>query len=201
MDLTEILFTSLGPILYNLIFLLLWILWMRYHKEEKGGRVHSLFKSYLENDRAFYLISVVVICVFLYLLFDYAALHTDVDDAITSGVEAFLKGDNPYQEDVVVHHLPSGPTMGRYHYFPPDLLTYTLFYILGGQLFIGLFDTYWFVPLHLILLLPGYWLTSQTVDCPHQKRLLFYILLLTPFLFTKSMLMWIFFLLGYYFYE
>jgi hypothetical protein len=91
--------------------------------------------------------------------------------------------------------------MGRYHYFPPDLLTYSLFYILGGQLFMGLLDTYWFVPLHFVFLLPGYWLISQTIDWPHQKRLLFYILLLTPFLFTNSMLMWIFFLLGYYFYE
>ena len=201
MDLSELIFTSMGPLLYNLIFLVLWILWIDFHYKGEKSTTRKAFNNYLKNDRLFYLATGLVIIIFLYLLFSYAIHNTDVDDAITSGVEAFLNGHNPYQKDVVVHHLPSGVIYGRYHYFPPDLLTYSAFYLVGGQLFLGLLDTYWFVPLHLLFLIPGYWLISQTIDWPHQKRLLFYSLLLIPFLFTNSMLMWIFFLLGYYFYE
>ncbi|MHA2053456.1 MAG: hypothetical protein ACW99F_07615 [Candidatus Hodarchaeales archaeon] len=201
MDFSELLFTSLGPLLYNFIFIVLWILWISYHYEEKEGRIHSYFRSYLNNNRIFYLITGVFISVFLFFLFSYINSHTDVDDAITSGVEAFLNGQNPYQEDVVLHELPSGPVLGRYHYFPPDLLTYSFFYVLTNGFFVSIFGTYWFFPLHIAFLLPGYWIVHKIILWPHQKLLPFFLLLVTPFLFTNSMLMWIFFLLGYYLYE
>ncbi|MHA2111663.1 MAG: hypothetical protein ACXAC6_03885 [Candidatus Hodarchaeales archaeon] len=201
MDLSELVFTSLGPILYNLIFLALWLLWIEYHYKKDESRVRQLFKTYLAKDSTFYLATGLAIALFLFLLFSYAIFNTDVDDAITSGVEAFLKGHNPYQENVVEHHLPSGTTWGLYHYFPSDLISYSIFYILGGELFLPLLDTYWFVPYHLLLMIPGYWLTFKIVQWPHRRLLPFYLLLLTPFLFTNSMLMWFFFMIGYYCYE
>ncbi|MFX1505808.1 MAG: hypothetical protein ACFFDC_06790, partial [Promethearchaeota archaeon] len=128
--------------------------------------------------------------------------NTDVDDAITSGVRAFvLEGINPYQNNVVEHHIDSEKIFGRYHYFPPDLLTYSLFYLFFGAILHPLLQTYWFVPLNFILLIPGYWLITQIVDWPHHQLFPFTVLLITPFLFTNSMLMWFFFLIGYYFYE
>jgi len=102
---------------------------------------------------------------------------------------------------VVEHHVNSEITLGRYHYFPPDLLTYSLFYYLFGNILFPPLQTYWFVPLHLILIIPGYWIITQLVEWPHHMLLPFTILLITPFLFTNSMLMWFFFLIGYYFYE
>ncbi|PWI48951.1 hypothetical protein CEE45_04265 [Candidatus Heimdallarchaeota archaeon B3_Heim] len=200
MAFSELLFTNLGPLIYNLIFLSLWILWIQYHGEEENGRIRSIFRSYIMNEKLYFLITGLIIIIILYLLFSYANTHTDVDDAITSGVEAFLAGHNPYQEDVVIHHLPSGITYGRYHYFPPDLLTYSGFYIISGGIFAFL-GTYWFVPLHLLMLIPGYWFLTRIVDWPHHKLIPFYILLVTPFLFTNSMLMWFFFIIGYYYYE
>jgi hypothetical protein len=201
MDLSELVFTSFGPILYNLIFLVLWFLWIDYHYKDDKSKVRGLLKTYLEKDSYFYIATGLIIIVFLFLLFSYAIFNTDVDDAITSGVEAYLKGHNPYQENVVIHHLPTGITLGLYHYFPSDLISYSLFYIFGGELFVPLLGTYWFVPYHLLLMLPGYWLTYKTVDWPHRRLLPFYLLLLTPFLFTNSMLMWFFFMIGYYCYE
>ena len=203
MDLSELIFTSFGPILYNLIFLALWLLWIDYHYKKDESKVRSILKTYLEKDSHFYLATGLVIALFLFLLFSYAIFNTDVDDAITSGVEAFLKGHNPYQENVVIHHLPEpmGITLGLYHYFPSDLLSYSLFYILGGGLFVPILGTYWFMPYHLLLMLPGYWLTYNIVGWPHRRLLPFYLLLLTPFLFTNSMLMWFFFMIGYYCYE
>ena len=205
MDISEIIFVSLAPILYNFIFILLWVLWFVYHKEEEDQRIHRLFKKYLGDDRVFYIITGFFILGFLYLLFSYAIYNTDVDDAITTAVQAFLDGYNPYAEDVVEHHnLINGiPTtvLGRYHYFPPDLLIYSFFYLLTGNILFPILGTYWFVPLHLLLLIPGYLIVVKIVDWPHKRCLPFYILLTTPFLFTNSMLMLFFFLLGYYFYE
>jgi len=205
MDISEIIFVSLAPILYNFIFILLWVLWFVYHKEEEDQRIHRLFKKYLIDDRVFYIITGFCILGFLYLLFSYAISNTDVDDAITTAVRAFLDGRNPYTENVVEHHnlINGTPTtvLGRYHYFPPDLLTYSLFYLLTGNILFPILGTYWFVPLHLLLLILGYWMVVKIVEWPHNRRLPFYILLTTPFLFTNSMLMLFFFLLGYYFYE
>ena len=201
MDIAELVFTSLGPLLYNLVFISLWISWFAFHSEEENHRLKSFFKRYLADNRLFYPITAILIVIFLYFLFSYAIANTDVDDAITSAVQAFLDGRNPYQEDVVEHHTPSGIVYGRYHYFPPDLLTYSLFYLFFGSFFYPLLNTYWFVPLHFLLLVPGYWIVTRIVDWPHLRMIPFFLLLVTPFLFTNSMLMWFFFLIGYYLFE
>jgi len=201
MDISELIFTNLGPFLYNFIFILLWILWFIYHRERDNQKLHYLFKNYLIKNRIFYPITGFLIVIFLYLLFSYAIHTTDVDDAITSAVQAFLKGHNPYQENVVEHHTPNGVVYSLYHYFPPDLITYSLFYLSGGFLLFPHLGTYWFVPFHFLLLIPGYWILTQIVDWPHRRSLPFFFLLITPFLFTNSILMWFFFLIGYYFYE
>ncbi|MFX0049651.1 MAG: hypothetical protein ACFE8U_00025 [Candidatus Hermodarchaeota archaeon] len=201
MDISELIFTNLGPFLYNFIFILLWILWFIYHRERDNQKLHYFYKNYLMNNRIFYPVTGLLIVAFLYLLFSYAIKSTDVDDAITSAVQAFLKGSNPYQESVVEHHTPNGIVYSVYHYFPPDLITYSFFYLCGGFLFFPLLNTYWFIPFHFLLLIPGYWILTQIVDWPHQVSLPFFFLLITPFLFTNSMLMWFFFIIGYFFYE
>ncbi|MFW9902880.1 MAG: hypothetical protein ACFFFH_00990 [Candidatus Thorarchaeota archaeon] len=201
MDISELVFVYLGPFLYNLIFVSLWILWFMYHREEEDQGLKYYFRKYLSNEHWFYFITASLIVIFLYFLFSYAIWHTDIDDAITSGVQAVLQGINPYKSDVVEHHINSEIILGRYHYFPPDLLTYSLFYLLFGAILYPLLQTYWFVPLHFILIIPGYWFITQIVDWPHHQLFPFTILLITPFLFTNSMLMWFFFLIGYYFYE
>ena len=201
MEISEIIFTSLGPILYNSIFITLWIAWMAYHSDYKKGCVKGLFNIYLTQNIVFYLITSITIILFLFLLFTYAIWNTDVDDAITSGVQAFLQGKNPYVDNVVIHHTPTGPILGRYHYFPPDLLTYSLFYIFAGFYFYPFLDTYWFIPLHLGLVVIGYWFVTKIVKWPHSRLAPFYLLLLIPFFFTNSILMWFFFLMGYYLYE
>jgi len=201
MDISEIIFTSLGPILYNSIFIALWIAWLVYHSDDQESRLKRLFNIYLTQNIIFYFITLITIILFLFLLFSYAIWNTDVDDAITSGVQAFLVGKNPYIDNVVIHHTTSGTILGRYHYFPPDLLTYSLFYMLAGSFFYPFFDTYWFIPLHLGLVIIGYWFVTKIVKWPHTRLVPFYLLLLIPFLFTNSILMWFFFLIGYYFYE
>ncbi|MHA1968347.1 MAG: hypothetical protein ACW964_11145 [Candidatus Hodarchaeales archaeon] len=205
MDISEIIFTYLAPLLYNVLFISLWILWFYFHQEKQDGRLKGYFRSYLERSNLFYPITGGIIVIFLFLLLDYAAINTDVDDAITSAVQAFLNGSNPYKEDVVVHHVSVDGNLevvlGRYHYFPPDLLIYSGFYILMGEIFFPILETYWFVPLHFVLLIPGYWLVTRIVYWPHRRLAPFYIMLVTPFLFTNSILMWFFFVLGYYLFE
>lgn len=201
MDISELVFVYLGPFLYNLIFVSLWILWFMYHREEENQGLKQLFRKYFHDNIWFYLITGSLIAIFLYFLFSYAIWHTDVDNAITSAVQAFLQGINPYQNNVVEHYIDSKMVLGRYHYFPPDLLTYSLFYYFFGNILFPLLHTYWFVPLHLILIIPGYWIITQLVDWPHRQLFPFTVLLIIPFLFTNSMLMWFFFLIGYYLYE
>ncbi len=201
MEFSELIFTSLGPFLYNFVFILLWILWIYYHNEKEDQKLHTLFRKYLTDNKLLYPVTGLILIVFIYLLFSYAIINTDVDDAITSAVQAFLKGRNPYQEEVVIHITPEGPIYSFYHYFPSDLITYSLVYVISGPIFLQTLDTYWFVPFHLVLLLPGFWIVRRLVNWPLQRLLPFFLLLVTPFLFTNSMLMWFFFLLGYYFYE
>ncbi len=216
MDISELVFTSFGPILYNLIFLVLWVGWIEYHYKSERSIVRKYLKRYFQNQFLLYLLTGIIIIIIFFLLFTYANANTDVDDAITSGVEAYLAGHNPYQQDVVIHHLPSGIKYGRYHYFPPDLLIYSGFYLLlDGMLtfmdaiwFVPISDgifaflgTYWFVPLHIFFLIPGYWILIKIIDWPHIKLIPFYFLMVSPFLFTNSMLMWFYFIIGYYFYE
>jgi hypothetical protein len=201
MDISELVFTTLGPILYNIIFISLWILWFIYHNDEEDQRLKKGFNKYLKEDKWFYSLTIILIVIFLYFLLSYAIWHTDVDDAITSAVQAFLNGDNPYQEKIVKHITPEGPVLGFYHYFPPDLITYSLVYVIISPIFLPILDTYWFVPFHLVLLVPGFWIVRRLVNWPIHRIVPFFVLLVTPFLFTNSMLMWFFFLLGYYFYE
>jgi hypothetical protein len=205
MDIPEIIFTYLAPILYNVLFLSLWILWFIFHHEKQDRRLNSWFQAYLKKNIIFYPVTAIMIVVFLYLLFGYAIANTDVDDAITTAVQEFLNGHNPYTEDVVEHHISINGTpttvLGRYHYFPPDLLTYSLFYMFIGNIFYPILETYWFVPLHFILLIPSYWIVVKIVEWPHHRRLPLFLLLVTPYLFTNSILMLFFFLLGYYLFE
>ncbi|MFX1505887.1 MAG: hypothetical protein ACFFDC_07210 [Promethearchaeota archaeon] len=56
MDISELVFVYLGPFLYNLIFVSLWILWFMYHREEEGQGLKHYFRKYLSNDTWFYLI-------------------------------------------------------------------------------------------------------------------------------------------------
>ncbi|MFX1517082.1 MAG: hypothetical protein ACFFC6_12340 [Promethearchaeota archaeon] len=201
MDFFEFIFIYLGPFLYNLIFVSLWILWFMYHREEENQGLKYYFRKYLRDKVWFYGITGSIIVVFLIFLFSYVIWNTDVDDAITSAVQAVVQGINPYQEDVVEHHINSEIILSRYHYFPPDLITYSLFYYIFGSIFYPGLQTYWFVPLHIILIIPGYWVITQLIEWPHHQLFPFTVLLITPFLFTNSMLMWFFFLIGYYFYE
>ncbi|MFW9854119.1 MAG: hypothetical protein ACFFFG_03635 [Candidatus Thorarchaeota archaeon] len=201
MNIIELPFTLFGPLFYNGIFLGLWLLWFMYNSKEDGSPLRTKFTTCLKNPLWFYLITSGFIILFLFLLLSYAIQNTDVDDAITSGVQAFLAGSNPYKEEVVEHHLPSGIIYGFYHYFPPDLLSYSIFYLLGGSLLVSILATYWFVPFHFILLIPSYWFVSRIVAWPNGRRLPFFGLLVSPFLFTNSILMLFFFLIGYYLYE
>ena len=201
MDFFEFIFIYLGPFLYNLVFVSLWILWFMYHREEENQGLKRYFSKYLRDKVWFYGITGSIIVIFFIFLFSYVIWNTDVDDAITSGVQAVIQGINPYQEDVVEHHINSEIILSRYHYFPPDLITYSLFYYIFGSIFYPGLQTYWFVPLHIILLIPGYWVITQLIEWPHHQLFPLTVLLIVPFLFTNSMLMWFFFLIGYYFYE
>lgn len=201
MDFFEFIFIYLGPFLYNLVFVSLWILWFMYHREEENQGLKRYFSKYLRDKVWFYGITGSIIVIFFIFLFSYVIWNTDVDDAITSAVQAVIQGINPYQEDVVEHHINSEIILSRYHYFPPDLITYSLFYYIFGSIFYPGLQTYWFVPLHIILLIPGYWVITQLIEWPHHQLFPLTVLLIVPFLFTNSMLMWFFFLIGYYFYE
>ncbi|MFX1282181.1 MAG: hypothetical protein ACFFB5_00940 [Promethearchaeota archaeon] len=68
MDIPELVFVYLGPILYNLVFISLWILWFIYHRDEENRGVKRFFRRYLQNDKWFYPITGLLIVAFLYIL-------------------------------------------------------------------------------------------------------------------------------------
>jgi hypothetical protein len=72
MNITEMIFENLAPILYNLLFITLWILWFVYHRDEENQRWKIAFRKYLTDNKVFYPIKGILIVIFIYLLLSYA---------------------------------------------------------------------------------------------------------------------------------
>lgn len=199
MDLSELIFTNFAPILYNGIFIILWALWME--SERKEG-VSKKINDFVTKNKLFYPFSLAIIVIALFLLFSYAIWNTDVDDAITSGVKAYLNGSNPYSENVVKHLSAEGEEIwGTYHYFPPDLIIYSFFYLIIGHFFEPILATYWFVPLNIVLITLMYFVSRKLIDWEENRKILFFLCIITPFIFNNSILMAFFFVMGYYMYN
>ncbi|PWI48949.1 hypothetical protein CEE45_04255 [Candidatus Heimdallarchaeota archaeon B3_Heim] len=75
MNISELVFTSLGPFLYNLLFLVLWI---DYHYKGAQIQTRKYFEKYLREELLFYLMTGLLILLFLFLLFGYAFANTKI---------------------------------------------------------------------------------------------------------------------------
>lgn len=142
-------------------------------------------------------------------------LTTDVEDAIISACKAFVNdGSNPYQDLVVVHHLNDQDVLGLYHYFPTDLLVYSLFYVTFGKMLdplafeVGVpdqmmfeltFEGTWFLIANSIFLGLSYIITRKVLpEIPDKRLLPIFGFVVSFFLFTNSALMVLYFVLGLY---
>lgn len=123
----------------------------------------------------------------LFIVFNLLSLrYTDVDDALTAGAQALLKGANPYNENVSYHEVNKIVIWGYYNYFPINLLAYSFFYLIFG------FTKYWYVIGNLLLLPIILKLTPKKYRIP-------LIALCSAFIFNNSFLMLAFFVVGRYF--
>ena len=88
---------------------------------------------------------------------------SDVIQAMTSGINAFWAGENPFVANVVPHMvaLPSGPGViyGTYNYGPLDLIIYGIGYLIFKGL---LGELWWIVGFNYILVFIIYAIFRQT---------------------------------------
>ncbi len=193
---------------YNILFFVLFVIWWRFlwrtskdisETAEKLKEIITSKRVLITSVLIFLIVLTVVAQIFVF------APNTDVDDAITTGVKAFLQGINPYASDVVTHYVNEQKILGPYQYFPFDLLIYSFFYILGGTILESYLSTFWFLPFHVLLLIPYVYLFQKILDkqlatfnISRTTSISLAILTATPFLWSNAFLMSFSFLLGYY---
>ena len=99
------------------------------------------------------------------------------------------------------HLLPSGEVLGLYHYFPSDLLVYSLVYFIYRpfqELFPFLLNS-WFFIANVIFLVIGYFFARKILGPVEDKRLIpVYIFVTSFFLFSNSSLAALYFIIGFY---
>ncbi|MHA2363233.1 MAG: hypothetical protein ACXAC7_04700 [Candidatus Hodarchaeales archaeon] len=186
------------PIIYNLGILTLFIFWLTRNNDRNP------LEGWIKRGNLKLLWILFIVVLILSLVSNLTFLGSDVDDAVVSGTMAFSSGSNPYQEDVVVHFDRNGTKiLGLYHYFPSDLLVYTVIYFLFG--FLEIFDprlfNSWFFIGNVIFLSLGYLLTRKIVDVPDNRLFPLYGLITSFFLFTNSSLALLYFLIGFYLFK
>ncbi|MHA2330841.1 MAG: hypothetical protein ACXAEU_02335 [Candidatus Hodarchaeales archaeon] len=179
------------PIIYNIGFLSLFLVWIARERLQIGTRLKKIPVSYLWLfSFSFFL---------LMTLANFTFLITDVDDAITGAVKAFLTGANPYVDKVVPHQKPDGEwIVSVYHYFPPDLLVHSVLFILLFPAYFLLemlgFETAWLFFANLLLVVITFcmvWLMTPSSEKKMMPPL--FLALVCPFLYNNAILMLLFF--------
>lgn len=188
---------------YNIGFAFVLFLWIF---REKIPFIKKLVTMDIRNLIAFATIFVILACS---INLFYIEANTDVDDAIEGAVIAFLDGSNPYVDKVVPHILPNGTEITSvYHYFPPDLISYSFFYLLLGNL--PLIRGFWFFLANVVLAIAGYFfmrklilekIVSEYSKDNSQKEAdirlaAVYSIFLSPFILNNAVLMLVLFLAG-----
>jgi len=195
------------PFLYNTAFLGILVAW--FNKEKLETRVKLSNRSFWIISAIFSLISVTLnIMLVIYDL-------TDVDNALWTGSEAFVKGINPYTNKVVEHIDTEGNVFDSYYnYGPINLLVYSLFFLSFG----AVFGKWWLFPSSIVLcaacylihgalkgldgkminIMPKQEQLSHSSVWDHQRDLPLFCMLLSPFLMNNSILMLLFFMIGRY---
>jgi hypothetical protein len=181
-------------ILYNIGVIVVFFLWIYREKVP--------LKKIVNNGKLEYWI---IFSVFWFIFSVFANIYflpSDVDDAIISGTKAFvLNGANPYSENVVVHLLDHQEVLGLYHYFPSDLLVYSIIFIVLSPidtLFPFMVNS-WFIIGNFFFLCLGYLFVRKILLDVADKRLIpVYIFVTSFFMFSNSALLVLYFVIGFY---
>ncbi|MFX0115798.1 MAG: hypothetical protein ACFFB3_14710 [Candidatus Hodarchaeota archaeon] len=198
----------LFPILYNMFFFIVLAAWLNKEKLEIRIRINNLTLWLISG---LYTIIAIIINI-LMVVYDL----TDVDNALWTGSEAFVKGINPYTNEVVEHIDTNGESfLSYYNYGPVNLVVYSIFFVLFGPLF----DEWWLFPTSFILGVACYFThgamrgkaeklvtigpehenSGLLIAWNHRRDLPLFCMLLSPFLVNNSILMLLFFMIGRYF--
>lgn len=179
---------------YNLVCLVLIGLW----------RINPNLNEKIKNWKYSWLIASSILLSIMMLSINLFLLGTDVDDAITSGTLGFLDGKNPYTDKVVLHHLYGEDVWSVYHYLPPDLYFHTItrFFLETQMPFVLTWlDVQWIVIPYLVILIPTYFIAHKISELSHQRFLPVFLVIISAFLFTNSILMLVLFVIGEYFHR
>ena len=182
-------------ILYNLGMLCIILLWVYQDK--------LTLKKIITTGNLVYWYIFSFIWLIFSVIANFTFLGSDVDDAIISGTEAFVNtGANPYAKNVVVHLLDHQVVLGLYHYFPSDLLVYSLVYSVFKPInsVFPFLKNSWFVVGNMLFLTISYFFVKKILDQVAHKRLIpIYIFITAFFLFTNSALLVLYFTIGFFF--
>lgn len=180
-------------ILYNLLFILLFLLWIYQDKLSLKNIITN------GNLKILWLFSIVFFLISL--LLNVYLLGSDVDDAVISGTKAFVQDQaNPYSEKVVVHLLNGEKVFGFYHYFPSDLIIYSIIFIIFSPLesLSSIFVDSWFLIGNFIFLILSYFVVRKILQEPDIRLIPSYVIVTSFFLFSNSSLMVLYFVIGYF---
>jgi hypothetical protein len=149
----------------------------------------------------FYLISFTISISWAFLIAIIVFPSSDVDEAMTGAIKAFLMGINPFVEKVVPHILllPSGNELvyGTYNYGPIDLLVYTIGYLLFSPFF-G--DVWWLFFTNLVIVFTMYLFIRKIIPISDSVMLLPFMFLFSWFLQDNVVLMCFFLTMAWYIY-
>jgi hypothetical protein len=198
----------LFPILYNLFFFIVLAAWLNKEKLERRVKINTLTLWLISG----LFTAIAIIINILMVVYDL----TDVDNALWTGSEAFVDGNNPYTNEVVEHIDTDGESfLSYYNYGPVNLVVYSIFFVLFGPLF----DEWWLFPTSFILGAACYFThgamrgkteklviidpeeknSGRLIAWNHRRDLPLFCMLISPFLVNNSILMLLFFMIGRYF--
>ena len=187
---------DLTSIIYNIVFGFLFLLW--WYRNHPAIRIADRIKH--GSIVKIWLVAIIYVPIMSISVVFY--LHSDVSAAITSGAQAFLQGVNVYTQNVVIHYLTDGTLVySVYHYFPPDLFINSVFFLLFGWIdTLFIYPAYnWLVVTNILLIICLYPLIRKIVYLEDRRLIPCYLVFMSHFLATNSILMLVFFAIGYYF--
>lgn len=196
------------PLLYNVSFLAVLLVWLNKEKIETRVKVSNVTLWVVSAI----ITTISIVINVLFVIYDL----TDVDNVLWTGSEAFIEGTNPYTHQVVEHIDADGEVFySYYNYGPVNLIVYSLFFLLFGSLF----GEWWLFPASFLLSIACYFThgamrrnteaminigpeqgnSSPLIVWDHQRDLPLFCMLVSPFLANNSILMLLFFMIGQYF--
>lgn len=152
-------------LLYNCVLVILVVSWILAIRRSSQGRAIEILRRRSAVISILLWIAFIAFLVSFIVRFDYFSEIHDIDDAVDAATSHFLKGGNPYVDEVVPrfsekYHPDPEFANGTYNYLPLDLLVYS-----GADYALGpMGSPVWFVAMNLVFSAAALYLFRRVVN-------------------------------------